>query len=55
MLKSKLIRYGRQFVDEDDIRSVVDALNSTYLTQGQGLRGLNRRFAMKQMSTLQCV
>ena len=34
MIKSKLIRYGTQFVDEDDVQSVIDVLNSTMLTQG---------------------
>ena len=29
-----MIRYGRQFVDEDDIQSIIDVLNSTNLTQG---------------------
>jgi UDP-4-amino-4,6-dideoxy-N-acetyl-beta-L-altrosamine transaminase len=34
MIKSKLINYGRQFVDEEDIQSVIEVLNSTNLTQG---------------------
>jgi len=34
MTKSNLISYGRQFVDEDDIQSIIDVLNSTMLTQG---------------------
>jgi UDP-4-amino-4,6-dideoxy-N-acetyl-beta-L-altrosamine transaminase len=34
MIKSKLIRYGTQFVDEDDIQSIIEVLNSTNLTQG---------------------
>lgn len=34
MIKSSLIRYGTQFVDEDDIQSIIDVLNSTMLTQG---------------------
>jgi UDP-4-amino-4,6-dideoxy-N-acetyl-beta-L-altrosamine transaminase len=29
-----VIRYGRQFVDEKDIQSIIDVLNSTNLTQG---------------------
>ncbi|MBW2737279.1 MAG: UDP-4-amino-4,6-dideoxy-N-acetyl-beta-L-altrosamine transaminase [Deltaproteobacteria bacterium] len=34
MITSKLIRYGSQFVDESDVQSVIDVLNSTMLTQG---------------------
>lgn len=30
----KVIPYGRQFIDEDDIKAVVDALKSDFLTQG---------------------
>lgn len=30
----KLIPYGRQFIDEDDINAVVDVLKSDFLTQG---------------------
>jgi UDP-4-amino-4,6-dideoxy-N-acetyl-beta-L-altrosamine transaminase len=29
-----MIPYGRQFVDEDDIQSIIEVLNSTNLTQG---------------------
>ncbi len=30
----KIISYGRQYVDDDDIRAVVDVLRSDFLTQG---------------------
>lgn len=32
--QNSMICYGRQFVDEDDIQSIIDVLNSTNLTQG---------------------
>ena len=29
-----MISYGRQFIDNDDIKSVISVLKSDYLTQG---------------------
>tara|TARA_R110002072_G_scaffold1989_3_gene16450 strand:- start:13022 stop:14185 length:1164 start_codon:yes stop_codon:yes gene_type:complete len=40
-----VIPYGRHFVDEDDIQSVVDVLKSTHLTQGEKVREFEEEFA----------
>jgi perosamine synthetase len=40
-----LIPYGRQWIDEDDIRSVVEVLRSDWLTTGPGVQGFERAVA----------
>lgn len=39
------IPYGKQFITEEDIKSVVDALNSDYLTQGPLVQEFENEFA----------
>jgi len=40
----KTIPYGRQWIDESDIKSVTDVLKSDWLTQGLKVRSLRKRF-----------
>lgn len=40
-----MINYGRQFVDDDDVRAVVDALGSDYLTQGPWIEAFEESVA----------
>lgn len=40
-----MIPYGRQHISEDDIRAVVDALNSDFLTQGPKIAAFEKAFA----------
>ena len=39
------IPYGRQWIDDNDIRAVVEALRSDWLTQGQRVKEFEERFA----------
>tara|TARA_S200000501_G_scaffold376765_1_gene432781 strand:+ start:156 stop:1304 length:1149 start_codon:yes stop_codon:yes gene_type:complete len=41
----KIIPYGRQHIDKNDIKSVVDVLNSDYLTQGPKVKEFEIKFA----------
>jgi dTDP-4-amino-4,6-dideoxygalactose transaminase len=41
----KRIPYGRQSIDEDDIRAVVDVLRSDWLTTGPRVAELEQAFA----------
>jgi len=40
-----MIPYGRQWIDEDDIQAVVDALRSDYITQGARVEDFERALA----------
>ncbi len=40
-----MIPYGRQFIDEEDIRAVVDVLRSDWLTTGPGVGKFEQAFA----------
>ena len=40
-----MIPYGRQHISEDDIRAVVDALHSDFLTQGPKIAAFEKAFA----------
>ncbi len=40
-----MIPYGKQCIDEDDIRAVVDALRSDWLTTGPAVESFERAFA----------
>ncbi len=40
-----MIPYGRQFIDVDDIKSVVDVLQSDWLTTGPGIAAFETEFA----------
>lgn len=42
---SKVIPYGRQNITEDDIKSVIDTLNSDYLTQGPKIAEFEEKFS----------
>lgn len=44
-MKNKIIPYGRQNITEEDIKSVIEALNSDYLTQGPQIDLFERKFA----------
>lgn len=44
-LTNKAIPYGRQFISEEDIKSVVEALQSDYLTQGPKILEFEEAFA----------
>ncbi|MDB4130957.1 UDP-4-amino-4,6-dideoxy-N-acetyl-beta-L-altrosamine transaminase [Flavobacteriaceae bacterium] len=41
----KIIPYGKQHINEDDIKSVVDVLNSDFLTQGPVVKEFEDEFA----------
>ena len=41
----KPIPYGRQYIDEEDIRSIIDALQSDFLTQGPKVVEFEENFA----------
>jgi len=41
----KVIPYGRQYIDQDDIDAVVSTLQSDYLTQGPKVREFELAFA----------
>lgn len=43
--KNKIIPYGRQAIDQDDIDAVVNALNSDFLTQGPKVEEFESAFA----------
>ena len=36
-MPNNFIPYGRQFIDDEDIKSVLSILNSEYLTQGPNI------------------
>ncbi len=40
-----MIPYGRQFIDDDDIRAVVEVLKSDFITQGPKIEEFERRLA----------
>jgi len=42
-----MIPYGRQSITEDDISSVIDVMNSEWLTQGPGIAEFERNMAIK--------
>lgn len=42
---NKVIPYGRQSIDDDDIQAVVDVLHSDWLTQGPACREFEQKFA----------
>ena len=44
-MKRKVIPYGRQSIDQEDIDSVIEALNSDYLTQGPKIKAFELKFA----------
>ncbi|HID16073.1 MAG TPA: aminotransferase class I/II-fold pyridoxal phosphate-dependent enzyme, partial [Candidatus Atribacteria bacterium] len=37
------ISYGRQYIDEEDVREVIDVLRSDYLTQGPKVEEFERK------------
>jgi len=41
----KPIPYGRQYIDQNDIKEVVKTLNSSYLTQGPKVKEFEKKFA----------
>lgn len=41
----KTISYGRQFIDEDDIKTVVETLKSDYMTQGPKIKEFEDKVA----------
>ncbi|HBR18406.1 MAG TPA: UDP-4-amino-4,6-dideoxy-N-acetyl-beta-L-altrosamine transaminase [Deltaproteobacteria bacterium] len=43
--KDKYIPYGRQWIDEDDIRAVTDVLRSDWLTQGPKIEEFEKKIA----------
>ncbi|MBM7615382.1 UDP-4-amino-4,6-dideoxy-N-acetyl-beta-L-altrosamine transaminase [Alkaliphilus hydrothermalis] len=44
-MKEKFIPYGRQDIDEEDIKAVVDVLRSDYLTTGPKIDEFEKKFA----------
>ena len=43
----KPIPYGKQFIDDEDIKAVVDVLKSNFLTQGPKVKEFEQEFAKK--------
>jgi len=44
-MTKKIIPYGRQSIDQDDINAVVNVLNSDFLTQGPAVKDFENAFA----------
>jgi perosamine synthetase len=44
-VRERLLPYGRQMIDDDDVRAVVEALHSGWLTTGPKVREFERAFA----------
>ena len=44
-VRTSLLPYGRQLIDEDDIRAVVEALRADLVTTGPTVGEFERRFA----------
>ena len=44
-MKNKIIPYGRQSITQDDINSVIETLQSDYLTQGPKVKEFEDKFA----------
>ena len=44
-MTKRFIPYGRQWIDEEDIQSVVDVLRSDYLTTGPKIEEFENKFA----------
>ncbi|TDX58915.1 UDP-4-amino-4,6-dideoxy-N-acetyl-beta-L-altrosamine transaminase [Orenia marismortui] len=44
-MTSRLIPYGRQYIDDDDIQAVVEVLKSDYLTTGPKIKEFEDKFA----------
>lgn len=44
-MSHKYIPYGRQFIDDDDIKEVVDTLKSDFLTTGPKIKEFEDSFA----------
>ncbi|MFH4963804.1 UDP-4-amino-4,6-dideoxy-N-acetyl-beta-L-altrosamine transaminase [Gaetbulibacter sp. M235] len=45
MMENKIIPYGRQYIEQDDIDAVVKALNADFLTQGPKVKEFEEKFA----------
>lgn len=43
--RKKYLQYGRQYIDDEDIRSVIEALKSDFLTTGPLVEEFERKFA----------
>ena len=44
-MSDKIIPYGKQFINQDDIDAVINALQSDYLTQGPKIAEFEEDFA----------
>lgn len=44
-MSDRIIPYGRQFIDQEDIDAVIDVLKSDYLTQGPRIQAFENSFA----------
>jgi len=44
-MAKKFIPYGRQYIDNEDIRAVIEVLQSDYLTTGPKIEGFEQKFA----------
>jgi len=44
-VRDKLLPYGHQWIDEEDIKAVIEVLRSNWLTQGPKIAGLEEEFA----------
>ena len=44
-VRASLLPYGRQRIDEDDVRAVVETLRSDFITTGPAVAEFERRFA----------
>lgn len=44
-VRSALLQYGKQWIDEDDIKAVTECLNGDYLTTGPYIHNFEKQFA----------
>lgn len=44
-VRSVLLQYGKQWIDEDDIKAVTECLNGDYLTTGPYIQNFEKQFA----------
>ncbi len=44
-VRSALLQYGKQWIDEDDIKAVTECLNGDYLTTGPYIQNFEKQFA----------
>ena len=47
-----MINYGKQFIDQSDIKAVIKVLKSSYLTQGPEIIKFEKKLKLKNYAVL---